>query len=56
MILPSRRGVTNPSSRSRDNCCETAAWHYLIAAVDLASTPEAKAEAHRYLKMIEREE
>ena len=33
--------------------CETAAWHYLIAAVDLARTPETKAEARRYLQMIE---
>lgn len=34
---------------------ETAAWHYFIAAIDLAQTPEVAAEARRYIKMIEAE-
>ncbi len=32
---------------------ETAAWHYFIAAIDLAQTPEVAEEARRYIKMIE---
>ncbi len=35
--------------------CETAAWHYFLAAIDLAQTPEIAAEARRYLRMIEDE-
>jgi membrane associated rhomboid family serine protease len=37
------------------NRCETAAWHYFLAAIDLAQTPEIAAEARRYLRMIEDE-
>lgn len=33
--------------------CETSAWHYFLAAVDLAATPELAAEARRYLQLIE---
>jgi len=33
--------------------CDTAAWHYFVAAVDLAQTPEIAAEAKRYMQMIE---
>ena len=36
--------------------CETAAWHYLVDAVDLAQTPELAEEAKRYMKMIEEAE
>lgn len=35
---------------------ETAAWHYLVAAVDLARSPEIADEARRYMKMIEEAE
>jgi len=31
----------------------TAAWHYFIAAIDLAQTPEVAAKARGYIKMIE---
>lgn len=33
---------------------ETAAWHYFMAAVDLAQTPQVAEEARRYMKMIEK--
>jgi membrane associated rhomboid family serine protease len=33
----------------------TAAWHYFLAAIDLAQTPEVAAEARRYTKIIEEE-
>lgn len=33
--------------------CETAAWHYFMAALDLAQSPEVSADAKRYMKMIE---
>jgi membrane associated rhomboid family serine protease len=33
--------------------CETAAWHYLVAAVDLAQSEEVANDARRYMKMIE---
>jgi hypothetical protein len=32
--------------------CETAAWHYFLAAIDLAQTPDVADEARRYMKMI----
>ena len=35
--------------------CETSAWHYFVAAVDLAQTPETAADARRYMGMIEEE-
>jgi membrane associated rhomboid family serine protease len=35
--------------------CETSAWHYFVAAVDLAQTPEVAENARRYMKMIEEE-
>jgi hypothetical protein len=35
--------------------CETSAWHYFVAAVDLAQTPEVTENARRYMKMIEKE-
>ena len=37
----------------RKERCETAAWHYLLAAVDLAQTAEVAETARRYMKMIE---
>ncbi len=40
----------------RKDRCETAAWHYLVAAVDLAQSPEVANEARRYMKMIEEAE
>lgn len=33
--------------------CETAAWHYFMAALDLAQTPEVEDDARRYMKTIE---
>jgi membrane associated rhomboid family serine protease len=33
--------------------CDTSAWHYFLAAVDLARTPELANEAKGYLRMIE---
>ena len=36
--------------------CETAAWHYLVAAVDLAQSPQVAEDARRYMKMIEKAE
>ncbi len=33
--------------------CDTSAWHYFLAAADLAKTAETAAEARRYLRMIE---
>jgi tetratricopeptide (TPR) repeat protein len=33
--------------------CETSAWHYFLAAIDLAQKPEVADEARRYLRMIE---
>ncbi len=36
-----------------DQGSATAAWHYFLAAVDLARTPETAAEARRYLREIE---
>jgi hypothetical protein len=33
--------------------CETAAWHYLVAAVDLAQSSEVAEDARRYMKMID---
>ena len=33
--------------------CETAAWHYLIAAVDLAQSPEIADQARRYMNLID---
>ncbi len=33
--------------------CETAAWHYFMAALDLAHTPEIASDARRYMKTIE---
>ncbi len=33
--------------------CETAAWHYLVAAVDLAQSTEVAEDARRYMKIIE---
>lgn len=32
---------------------ETSAWHYFVAAIDLAQTPEVAEEARHYMKMIE---
>lgn len=32
---------------------ETSAWHYFLAAIDLAQTPEVAADARRYLRVIE---
>lgn len=40
----------------RKDRCETAAWHYLVAAVDLAESPEVAEHARRYMKMIEKAE
>ena len=37
----------------RKDRCETAAWHYLVAAVDLAQSTEVADAAKRYMKMIE---
>jgi len=33
--------------------CETAAWHYLVAAVDLAQSPQVAEAARGYMKLIE---
>ena len=33
--------------------CETSAWHYFLAAIDLAQTPEVAEDARRYMRMIE---
>jgi membrane associated rhomboid family serine protease len=33
--------------------CETSAWHYFVAAIDLAQTPEVADDARRYMRMIE---
>ena len=33
--------------------CETAAWHYLVAAVDLAQSSQVAEDARRYMKMID---
>lgn len=33
--------------------CDTAAWHYFLAAIDLATTPEVAEAARRGLKIIE---
>jgi hypothetical protein len=33
--------------------CETSAWHYFLAAIDLAQKPEVADEARRYMRMIE---
>lgn len=33
--------------------CDTSAWHYFVAAVDLAPSDEVAEEARRYLRMIE---
>ncbi|MDH3997433.1 MAG: rhomboid family intramembrane serine protease [Desulfuromonadales bacterium] len=35
--------------------CETAAWHYLTAAIDLTERPEIAEEALHYIKKIERD-
>lgn len=35
--------------------CETSAWHYFIAAIDLAQTPQVAEDARRYMRMIESE-
>ena len=34
--------------------CETSAWHYFVAAVDLAQTPEIAANARHYMSLIEK--
>lgn len=34
---------------------ETSAWHYFLAAIDLAQTPEIAEDARRYMRMIESE-
>lgn len=34
--------------------CETSAWHYFMAAIDMAQSPEVAEEARRYMKSIER--
>jgi membrane associated rhomboid family serine protease len=36
--------------------CETSAWHYFLAAIDLAQTPEVAEDARRYMRMIEKTE
>ncbi len=36
--------------------CETSAWHYLVAAVDLAQSVEVANDARRYMRMIEEAE
>ncbi len=36
--------------------CETSAWHYFVAAIDLAQTPEVADDARRYMRMIEKTE
>ena len=33
--------------------CDTSAWHYFLAAIDLAQAAEVAEEARRYLRMIE---
>ncbi|MGK2943278.1 MAG: rhomboid family intramembrane serine protease [Desulfuromonadales bacterium] len=33
---------------------ETSAWHYFLAAIDLAQTPEIAEDARRYMKVIEK--
>jgi membrane associated rhomboid family serine protease len=33
--------------------CETSAWHYFVAAVDLAQTPQVAEEARHYMSLIE---
>jgi membrane associated rhomboid family serine protease len=33
---------------------ETAAWHYFLAAIDLAQTPQTTEEARRYMREIEK--
>ena len=33
--------------------CDTSAWHYFLAAIDLARSPELAEEARGYLRMIE---
>ena len=33
---------------------ETSAWHYFMAALDLAQTPEVTEDARRYMKTIEK--
>jgi membrane associated rhomboid family serine protease len=35
--------------------CETSAWHYFVAAIDLAQMPETAEAARRYMKIIEKE-
>jgi len=35
--------------------CETAAWHYFLAAIDLAQTPEVAESARRYMRLVEEE-
>jgi membrane associated rhomboid family serine protease len=35
--------------------CETAAWHYFMAALDLAQSPEVADDARRYMRRIEKE-
>lgn len=35
--------------------CETAAWHYFMAAIDLAQSPQVVDAARRYLAIIEKE-
>ena len=34
--------------------CDTSAWHYFVAAVDLAKTPALAEEARSYMRSIER--
>jgi membrane associated rhomboid family serine protease len=34
--------------------CETSAWHYFVAAIDLAQMPETAEAARRYMKIIEK--
>jgi len=33
---------------------DTSAWHYFLAAIDLAQTPEIAEDARRYMKVIEK--
>ncbi len=36
--------------------CETSAWHYLVAAVDLAQSVDVANDARRYMRMVEEAE
>ena len=35
--------------------CETSAWHYFLAAIDLAQSPEVAEDARRYMRVIEKD-